>query len=321
MTQQIFRRPVNLAPISFALAIGALLFFSSTALAQTPPYPIGASHLSDIKPGSVLFYNKYTSDPADAEKANTQINITNTNQNASIDIHLFLVDGSTCSVADSFVSLTANQTASFLLSDYDPGITGYIVAVAVAGGSPTQFNWLIGDEYIREANDRLANLAAVSIARVSPADVLADENGVASLIFDGVEYEKLPASVALSSFNSQVDASTQVNIYIPSSNLITGGSAGTTLFLLVYDDVERVFSTSARVGCYTTIQLTSLRISGGGINTIVPSGRTGWIRFNGSGRPLLGASTQRNSVFAGGHNLHALTLLPTYTIQVPAFSF
>src|SRR5215813_10395485 len=314
MTQQNFNRPVNLA-----LTIGALILFSSIALAQT--YPIGPSHLRDMKPGSVLFYNTYTINPSNPDQGDTQINITNTNQTADSDIHLFLVDGSTCSVADSFISLTANQTTSFRVSDFDPGITGYIVAVAIAGGAPTQFNWLIGDEYTRESDNRVANLAAVSIARVSSADVLPDIDGTASLIFNGTEYERLPASVALSSFNSQVDASTQVNIYVPSSNLITGGSSSTTLFLLVYDDVERVFSTSARVGCYATIQLSSLRISGGGINTIVPSGRTGWIRFNGSGRPLLGASTQVGSVFAGGHNLHALTLLPTYTIQVPAFSF
>ena len=312
MTQQNFNRPVNLA-----LTIGALILFSSIALAQT--YPLGPSHLSDMKPGSVLFYNKYTSNPSNPDQGDTQINITNTNQTADSDIHLFLVDGSTCSVADSFISLTANQTTSFRVSDFDPGITGYIVAVAIAGGAPTQFNWLIGDEYTRESDNRVANLAAVSIARVSSADVLPDIDGTASLIFNGTEYERLPASVALSSFNSQVDANTQVNIYVPSANLITGGASTTSLFLLVYDDTERVVSTTARVGCYTTIQLSSLRVVGGGINNLVPTGRTGWIRFTGGSRPLLGASIQRGSVFSGGHNLHALTLLPTYTIQIPAF--
>jgi len=312
MTQQNFNRPVNLA-----LTIGALILFSSIALAQT--YPIGPSHLSDMKPGSVLFYNKYTSNPGNPDQGDTQINITNTNQTADSDIHLFLVDGATCSVADSFISLTANQTTSFRVRDFDPGITGYIVAVAIAGGAPTQFNWLIGDEYTRESDNRVANLAAVSVARVSSADVLPDVDGTASLIFNGTEYERLPASVALSSFNSQVDANTQVNIYVPSANLITGGASTTSLFLLVYDDTERVVSTTARVGCYTTIQLSSLRVVGGGINNLVPTGRTGWIRFTGGSRPLLGASIQRGSVFSGGHNLHALTLLPTYTIQIPAF--
>ena len=147
MTQQIFRRLINMA-----FAIGALTLFSSVAFAQFP---------NDMKPGSVLFFNKYTSNPSNPQQGDTQVNITNTNQNSEVAIHLFLVDGGTCSVADSFVLLTANQTTSFLLSDFDPGIQGYIVAVAVSGGLPTQFNWLIGDEYIHDTDGRLANLGAV----------------------------------------------------------------------------------------------------------------------------------------------------------------
>jgi hypothetical protein len=306
MTQQKFRRFVNLV-----FAIGALTLFSSVALAQYP---------NDMKPGSILFYNKYTSNPSNPQQGDTQINITNTNPNSDVAIHLFLVDGSTCSIADSFVLLTANQTTSFNMSDFDPGIQGYVVAVAVSGGLPTQFNWLIGDEYIHEVDGRLANLAAVSVARISPEDGQMTGEGIASLVFDGVEYERLPASVGLSSFNSQTTDNTQVNLYVPSPNLLVGAApASTSVFTLVYDDTERVFSTTTRLVCYTTLQLSTLRIAGGNLNNIVPAGRTGWIRFNGGGRPLLGASIQRGSVFAGGHNLHTLTLLNTYTIQIPAF--
>jgi hypothetical protein len=306
MTQQKFRRLINMA-----FAIGALTLFSSVALAQYP---------NDMKPGSVLFFNKYTSNPGNPQQGDTQINITNTNQNSDVAIHLFLVDGSTCSVADSFVLLTANQTTSFLMSDFDPGIQGYVVAVAVSGGLPIQFNWLIGDEYIHETDGRQANLAAVAIARISAEDGESSEDGIANLVFNGVEYERLPASVGLSSFNSQTTDNTQVNLYVPSPNLLVGSApSSTSVFTLVYDDTERVFSTTTRVICYTTLQLSSLRIAGGNINNIVPSGRTGWIRFNGSGKPLLGASIQRGSVFNGGHNLHTLTQLSTYTIQIPAF--
>jgi hypothetical protein len=187
---------------------------------------------------------------------------------------------------------------------------------------PTQFNFLIGDAYIRETDGRQANLAAVAIARLSDDSVEADENGAASLVFDDDEYERLPASVALSSFNSQVTHNTQVNLYVPSNNLIIGATPTTTsVFTLVYDDRENLFSTTVRFVCYTTIQLRSLRLAGGAINTIVPANNTGWIRFDGGGRPLLGASIQSGPVFMGGHNLHTLRLLPTYTITVPAFGF
>lgn len=312
MTQQKFR-----LLISFLFALGALTLFSSVAFAQ---YPIGASHLSDMKPGSVLFFNKYTSDPGNAQQSDTQINITNTSQNEDAEIHLFLIDGSTCSIADSFVGLTKNQTTSFLLSDFDPGITGYIVAVAVSGGTPTRFNWLIGDEYIRENDGRQANLAAIAIAKRSAGDVVPNGDGTAGLVFNDAEYERLPNSVALSNFNSQVTDSTQVNIYVPSPSLVDGDvPSASTIFTIVYDDIENPFSTSIRIVCYTTFRLSNMRVAGGNINTIVPANRNGWIRFNGNGTPLLGASIQRGPVFMGGHNLHALTLAPTYTILVPAF--
>src|SRR5262249_44799056 len=205
----------------------------------------------------------------------------------------------------------------FLTSDFDPGIVGYIVAVAVSGGSPTQFNWLIGDEYIREADNRVANLAAVSIARRSSDDVLSNGDGTASLIFNDVEYERLPATVALSSFNSQTTDSTQVNIYVPSPNLAVGSVSNTSIFTLVYDDTERVLSTTTRSICYATLQLSSLRLAGGSINNFVPSGRTGWIRFSGGGRPLLGASIQRGPVFTGGPHFHPPSPFPTLSLPLP----
>jgi hypothetical protein len=301
----------------FALTIGALGVLNATALAQ---FPAGTSHLSDIKPGSVLFYNRYTSNPSNPQQGDTQINITNTSQNLDVTLHLFLVDGSTCSVADSFVSLTPNQTASFLMSDYDPGIQGYMVAVAVDGGAPTQFNFLVGDEYIRETDGRQYNLPAVAVAKRSAGAVEAGVEGTAGLVFNGTDYEQLPASLALSSFNSQATDNTQVHLYSPGPNLIIGGAPSTaSIFTLVYDDTERVFSTTTRFVCYGSFNLSSLRVAGGNLNTVVPAGRTGWIRFNGGGRPILGAVVQRGNVFQGGHNLHTLTTLSSYTINIPSF--
>jgi hypothetical protein len=308
-----FRRLIN-----FALIISALALVSTAALAQS--YPLGSSHLSDVKPGSVLFFNRYTSNPANPQQGDTQINLTNTSQNLEATIHLFLVDGSTCSVADSFVSLTPNQTTSFLMSDFDPGVQGYVVAVAVNGGLPTQFNWLIGDEYIRETDGRAYNLPAVSIAKRAAGDIESDGNSTAVMTFNGTEYEQLPASAAVSSFNSQATDSTQLLVYVPSPNLIIGATPTTnSIFTLIYDDTERVFSTNVRVVCYGAINLSSLRVAGGAISTIIPAGRTGWVRFNGGGKPVLGATVQRGPVFTGGHNFHTLTTLSSYQIAIPAF--
>lgn len=310
MAQQTFRRLFNLA-----LLIGALTLMSAPALAQ---YPIGNSHLSDMKPGSILFYNRYSSNPSNPQLGDTQINITNTNPNEDVSVHLFLVDGGTCSIADAFIGLTKNQTASFLLSDVDPGVSGYIVAVASDGG-PFRFNWLIGTEYIRETDGRTAALQAVSIARRSAAPVVPNGDGTASLIFNDAEYERLPQTVALASFNSQVTDSTTLSIYSPTSNLVIGNVETVSVFALLFNDLEVALSSSFIIRCYRYDSLSALFGRSGGINRHVPAGNTGWIKLTATGRPLLGAALHRGPVFTGGVNLHALTLLGSYTILVPAF--
>ena len=95
------------------------------AVGPGSPYP-AASEVSDQKAGSVLFFNYYTSDVS-SPAVNTRLSLTNTNPSLPIAVHLFFVDGATCSVADAFLCLMQNQTVSFLASDYDPGTSGYVV--------------------------------------------------------------------------------------------------------------------------------------------------------------------------------------------------
>jgi hypothetical protein len=290
-------------------AVFALACLSSAAMAQ----------INDLEPSSILFFNKYLSNPSAPQLQDTQINITNVNPNEGINIHMFMVDGSTCSVADFYLGLSQNQTGSFLASDFDPGTQGYIVGVAVSGGSPIQFNYLIGDEQIRELDGKLANLQAVGVSRLTPDSVNPNPDGTASLFFDGVEYNRLPVVLGASSFNSQVTHSSNLVIYSPTDNLMVGNPVSTNIFTLVYDDNETPHSTNIRVTCFLQTPLTSLRLTGGSINTIVPSGATGWLKMNAVSRPILGAILTKGPVFNGGHNLHPITYLNSYAIRIPAF--
>src|SRR5436853_4046781 len=148
------------------LALFALVMMSAAALAADPGlvYP-PTSVVSDQKQGSVLIYNIYTSGATSGNSQNTRINITNTSTSSGAAVHLFFVDGTSCAIADSFICLTATQTATFLASDVDPGVTGYVVAIASDGnGCPLAFNWLIGDEYVKFTSGHAANLGAEAFA-------------------------------------------------------------------------------------------------------------------------------------------------------------
>ena len=150
---------------SFFIALVALLVLATNSLAADPGIPFSVDGVvNDQKPGSILIYNVYTSSSTSPATENTRISITNASERA-ISIHLFFVDGNTCSPADSIICLTARQTSSFRASDFDPGTMGYVVAVAIdENGCPTIHNALIGDVYVKFSSGHEANLAAESIA-------------------------------------------------------------------------------------------------------------------------------------------------------------
>jgi hypothetical protein len=302
----------------FILTLSALWVLSSAVLGQGIPVPLDPNILSDQKPGSVLFFNKYISNAASATTADTQINITNTNQSAGINVHLFFVDTRDCNVQNQIIFLTPSQTVKLFAREEDPGARGYLIAVAIdPSGLPTQFNFLIGDAYIRESTGmRQANLAAISFVKKTPGLVPANPGGfTANLVFDGVTYDRMPRVVAVSSFNSQVTDNTQLVLYSPLNDLLAPAAATNSILAVVYDDNENGNSFTFSVTCYLQSSLSNLF---GTIDTIVPSGRTGWIRLQGSSNiPLLGAILNNGPRFDGGHNLHHLTLRNTFTMRIP----
>ena len=319
-------------------ALFALTMLSVAALAADPglPYP-ATSEASDQKAGSILFYNVYTSGATSGNTQNTRVNITNTNTTITGDafVHLYFV-AEGCAIADSYVCLTPNQTASFLASDVDPGITGYIVAVAVDGiyGCPINFNYLIGDEYVKFTTGHAANLGAVAFSAL-PIPGVAEQaacnaaSNTATINFDGVSYNNAPAVLALDNIGSRADGNdTLVIINRVGGNLGIGASSLGTLFGLLYDDAENVLSFSVTGGCQLRNSISNnFPRTTPRFETFVPAGRTGWAKvYNQTGAiGILGAAINLNpnaassaGAFNGGHNLHHLTLT-TASYVVPVF--
>jgi hypothetical protein len=289
---------------------------------------------SDQRAGSVLFYNIYTSTVGSTTQ-DTRISITNTDMNRISYVHLFFVDGSTCSVADAYICLTPNQTASFLASDLDPGTSGYIVAVATdRGGCPINFNYLIGDEYVKFTSGHQANLAAESILAIAGGLTACNPGSVtATLNFDGLSYGVLPRVLALSNVGSRADGNdTLMIVNSVGGDLRAFAQTLRPLFGILYDDAESGASFTFAPGtCQfrgtvnNNFPKTTPRF-----DTVVPAGRSAWMKFwvnSGSAsaiEPILGAAINRNpnaaatsGAFNQGHNLHKLNTTPNGTLTIP----
>ncbi|QQS48355.1 MAG: hypothetical protein IPM66_06870 [Acidobacteriota bacterium] len=316
---------------SLMLILAALILISLPVMAADPgvAYPADGV-VSDQKAGSVLIYNVYTSSATSPALENTRISITNTNAYSSIAVHLFFIDGSSCSPADSIICLTANQTAAFLTSDFDPGTMGYMVAVAIdeVTGKPTNFNYLIGDLYVKFSTGHEANLGAEALAANQPLE-FSDSDVTVTLAFNGTQYDRMPATVAVDNIPSRVDGNdTMVILNRPSGNMAIGADGIGSVAGLLFNDAESAHSFTFRsVQCQykfsfsNTVPRTVPRFT-----TVIPTGRSGWAKmFTYTGAPLLGAVINYNpaaaaspTAFNQGHNLHKMTLTSS-TMEVPVF--
>lgn len=291
--------------------------------------------VSDQRPGSVLIYPIYTSDASGGTTQNARISITNTSMTLTGFVHLFFVDGATCSVSDAFLCLTANQTATFLTSDLDPGTTGYLVAIATnANGCPTNFNYLIGDAFVKFSSGHQANLAAEAIAAISGSGFFATCDGTqptATLRFNGADYGWAPYTLAADSVASTADGNnTLLIIDRIGGDLQTGPSRLGPIFGVLYDDTELSYSFNLPTNNLCQFRGTlsdSLPRTTPRFSQVIPAGRTGWMKFAGtSDFGIVGAIINLNSnsasssnAFNGGHNLHKLTFSNTMTYTIPVF--
>jgi len=296
----------------YLMAVFAATMMSMAALAADPgtTYP-AESAASDQKAGSVLVYTLYQSDASNVAGQDTKINITNTNESNPIIVHFFFVN-SACSVADFKTELTANQTYSFLTSDFDPGTSGYIMAIAENYlGIPIHFNFLIGDLYTRRlsaADSYQANLGAIAfsalwanpnddtsrttnvqtgarqIAIQIPGGLATDVAALASFngIVGAASYNQLPATLALSNIPSRASNDRTILVILrPTGDLLVGMNTVGNIFGLLFDDAEQSQSfTQGSLGCHNVLTLSNTTPrTVPRFDSVIPAGRTGWMKF------------------------------------------
>lgn len=300
---------------------------STTCQSLGPGEVHSPSQVSDQKAGSILVYPIYSSSVG-VNSQNARINITNIHQNLSAFIHIFFV-ADTCAISDAYICLTANQTASFLASDLDPGTTGYLVAIAVDGatGCPINFNYLIGDEYVKFTSGHAANLGAEAISAIAGGLAPCGNAEFVELKFDGLSYNLLPTTLALGNLGARADGNeTMLVVNAFGGDMRVSPATLGALFGVLYDDAENGFSFTISSGACqfrAIINSTTPRTTPR-LDQVIPAGRTGWMRFwHRTGQAIFGAAINFNSsigapgAFTGGHNLHKLTLVNSARMVVP----
>ncbi len=294
--------------------------------ARLRPVALAASRQSDQKPGSVLFYHRYTSSLSNPNAKDTTISLTNTSFTDTGKVRLFFVNGQDCLTFDVAVCLSAQQTTSFRMSEYDPGTTGYVVAVAIDNdGKPTQFNWLIGNAQIRQispinSQSYDTSLSATAVFKRSSA-AISVTNGKAEMAFDDAMYDSLPSQIAADNIPSQGTSAQNANatflgLYRPTGDL-SGSTVAPKIDFSLFNNQGGTSVASTTLGCYADLRLNTIRFNPL-LATILPTGQTGWVRISAPDKlPIMGAQFSSGASYATGATLRAIMYAPDYRILVP----
>lgn len=306
-----------------------LAALSCVAVAQLPGDPVPSGNPPDT--GSVLIYNYYSSSIPFTDE-DTVIELTNNHKSTGSFVHLFFIDGNSCAVADLYICLAPRDTFIFRVSDYDPFIKGYLVAIATDSiiGLPINFNFLSGNEDVKLASGHRADFDAVAIQAIASNPAPGTSEDISSTLnFDGINYDKVPRVLELEPVYSVADGnSTRLivnrlgrNLLIPGfplgfvqgifTNLdtgtqspFTGGDPGCQLNQILADYVPfamtPVFSVALPAKQEGNLKIwatADLGISGAAIN------------FN---------AAKKGKKFNSGDNLRAVTMT-TASILIPVF--
>lgn len=314
----------------FALPI--LILMTVLALGADPglPYPVAAES-GDQRTGSILIYNLYSSS-TDGSR-NTEIVLTNTHATQPVRVHFFMVDGNTGLPTDFTLCLTVNHTQRFLASDLDPGIIGYLIAVAVdVTGCPIGFNYLSGSAGVRPETGVEASLAAQAFPAMFSGALpgCGAASTTANLVFDGGNsgYSRLPRMLAVDKVRSLTDNNRMMLILNRiDGSLVSGMGPLGVIAGELFDESAVLYSFTAGSNSCQLRNVTSQFFPNTSppFPSVIVSGKTGWMKFytvNDYG--FLGSLISINQYagnllwgFQGGHNLRTLKFSNSNTLTIP----
>ena len=222
-----------------------------------------------------------------------------------------------------YLCLTPNASFSFKASEYDPGNTGYVIAVAVdAQGLPARNNVLIGNAFVNTPTFA-DNYGAESFWANAPSAGLFTQSGnTATLYFDQVGYDAVPKQFAVE-IQSPLDAAGQQVITAGLSgdlttSQITGAAQVGTGQAYNEKEVFGSFGSWLTGMCQAkgTISTASPRVPNG-LGNLIKTGQAGSLKFNVGGAVGL-LLTPRTATWKGIRGLHKTQTTAT-TLTIPIF--
>lgn len=318
-----------LASAIFALVLtvsahAAALMQTQTTPAAVPSFrsgpgdgvPYGIAPTYNL-PGSLLIWPYYTSSVS-RNDVDTRINLINFDDQRPAFVHLFFVDGQTCSIADRFICLTQAQRVSFNVRDEDPGVRGFLIAVVVDfNGCPRQ-GLIYGDAFVRNG-DQVGAYQATHFGQLRP--IQCDPNApFVTLNLDGVDYSKAFGTVFLPTLvNPTIGTTTAVLVRVGGDLHSTIGPIG-TLFGVLYNDVEDAISYTLNGPCQYIFNFgqpeprTVPRFP-----VFIPPGTTGWTRLWSVSAPQRGLAGIFIITAAGNENVRAGYSIPAGSLVNSSF--
>lgn len=338
-TRQQFRLTLTGLLVLILLSAGFSHLRSAFAQSDNPQVGPGVPNVgsnaqrsaaSSSKAGSILFFHKYTSSTQAANNVNTLITLTNTHPTAGVAVRLSWVHG--CALDTSFISLAGNQTRTLLASSENPNQTGYLMAMAVsATGLPIQFNWLIGSASYKDARGFESTYNAVGVAKRTNGGARTVSEGLAEVLFNNTEYDRLPKQIAVDNLQNQnpqgtggdAPLKTDVMVYSPLTNLATTSSQGLKFNAVLLDQSGRPYPQVVDTPCGLSSAITSLWTETP-FNTVVTPTRQGYATFaanNASNQPVpvLGLSLTESvsGSLRNARQMQALSWVDSFRMTVP----
>ncbi|MDQ3009366.1 MAG: PKD domain-containing protein [Acidobacteriota bacterium] len=299
---------------------------NDVATSNLPDAPGGSLGASEMKAGSALIFSRFTS----GTFGNSQIVITNTHPTQKARLRIFFTGlADSTLMTDAIISLFPNQTTTINPQDFAANQKGWLFAMAIdARALPLNFNFLIGSARVKEQNGASFGYNALAVAKNAPGVVPRnDDIQTSDLKFDGTNYDRLPATLAIAGLPSQQDNTTTLGYARPPANILDPVNARGSVVSTVYDELLAMASATAG-GLEVRVGNLKPSVNAQPITTTILKGHRGWMKLT-PGAPIFAwmanlpttaftaqtASSNWTGGLKGGATLHVLANADSYLLK------